>query len=107
VRNVVQANLLSSSTGSAEALNQVYNIAVGDKTTLNELFELLRAGICSRNPRFAAAHAIYRDFRAGDVRFSCADIGKAQRFLGYRPTHRLNDGLEETIGWYMARSSTD
>jgi UDP-N-acetylglucosamine 4-epimerase len=102
VENVLQANLLSGSVADTAALNQVYNVAVGDQTTLNQLFEVIRASLSGRDPRFATARPVYRDFRAGDVRFSCADIGKAQRLLGYRPTHRLNEGLEQAIGWYIS-----
>jgi UDP-N-acetylglucosamine 4-epimerase len=107
VENVLQANLLSGTVASKEALNEVYNIAVGDQTTLNALFEALRASLSRRDSRFATASAVHRDFRAGDVRFSCADIGKARRLLGYRPTHRLKEGLEQAIDWYLASLSPD
>jgi len=107
VENVLQANLLSGTVSSAEALNQVYNIAVGDQTSLNELFEALRTSLSRRDSRFAAARAVHRDFRAGDVRFSLADISKARRLLGYNPSHRLHEGLEQAIGWYMANLSAD
>ncbi len=101
------ANLLSGTTANADALNQVYNIAVGEKTTLNELFEILRASLARRESRYAAARAVHRDFRAGDVRYSLADIGKAHSLLGYRPIFRLPEGLEQAIGWYMASLSRD
>ena len=107
VENAVQANLLAGTIAGPQAVNQVYNIAVGEKTTLNELFQLLRASLARRDPRYAAARAAYRDFRAGDVRFSLADIGKAQSLLGYRPIYRLPEGLEHAIGWYMASLARD
>lgn len=107
IDNVIQANLLAGTVASAEAVNQVYNIAVGDRTTLNELFAGLRAALARHDPRFATARAVHRDFRPGDVRYSLADIGKARQRLGYRPTHRLEEGLEEAIGWYVERLAPD
>jgi UDP-N-acetylglucosamine 4-epimerase len=81
-------------------LNQVYNIAVGDRTTLMELFALLRKNLAPHGVAADMAPA-YRDFRAGDVRHSQADIGKAQRLLGYQPTHRVGDGVKESMAWYV------
>ena len=88
----MQINLLAATTENAEARNQVYNVAVGDRTTLNELYKLLLDGL-TKSCRLPAADLVYRDFRAGDVRHSQADIGKAQRLLGYAPTHRLAEGV--------------
>lgn len=101
VANAVQANLLAAATTNPEALNQVYNVAVGDRTTLNGLFDALRQrlGPHGVDPR---VQAHYRDFRAGDVRHSQADIGKARRLLGYTPTHRFTQGLDEAVPWYVA-----
>ena len=107
VENVVQANLQAGTIDSPQAVNQVYNIAVGDKTTLNDLFKLLHANLARRDPRYAVARAVHREFRAGDVRFSLADIGKAQSLLGYRPAYRLAEGLEHAIGWYMESLARD
>jgi UDP-N-acetylglucosamine/UDP-N-acetylgalactosamine 4-epimerase len=101
VENVVQANLLAGTIANPEALNQVYNIAVGERTTLNQLFELLRAGVSRGKAHLSVAPAVYRDFRPGDVRFSLADISKAQRLLGYRPAYHVQEGLDKAIGWYM------
>jgi UDP-N-acetylglucosamine 4-epimerase len=98
--NAVQANLLAAMTENASALNQVYNIAVGDRTTLMELFALLRKNLAPHGVAADMAPA-YRDFRAGDVRHSQADIGKAQRLLGYQPTHRVGDGVKESMAWYV------
>jgi UDP-N-acetylglucosamine 4-epimerase len=100
IANAVQANLLAATSESAEARNQVYNVAVGDRTTLNALFGLLRDNLAAWGVS-PAVQPIYRDFRAGDVRHSQADIGKAERLLGYTPTHRLAEGVAEAMLWYV------
>ena len=102
VTNVVQANLLAATVTKPRALNQVYNIAVGARTTLNELFELLVDGLNPEEPAGKRPKPVYSDFRAGDVRHSHADISKAKRLLGYRPTHRIDQGLREAMVWYRA-----
>jgi UDP-N-acetylglucosamine 4-epimerase len=102
VDNAVQANLLAATVVSDEATNQVYNIAVGDRTTLNELFESMRATL---EPQFAHLKGyapVYRDFRAGDVRHSLADISKARTLLGYAPSHRIHQGVVAAMGWYVS-----
>jgi UDP-N-acetylglucosamine 4-epimerase len=103
IDNVVQANLLCATVADPEAVNQVYNVALGEQTTLNGLHALLAQLLAARDPDFAAAPPVYRDFRPGDVRYSRADIGKAERLLGFRPTHRIGEGLEEALDWYIAR----
>jgi UDP-N-acetylglucosamine 4-epimerase len=100
VDNVVQANILAATTENTEALNQVYNIAVGERTTLNELFEFLQSGLHRLDSSLATTKPVYADFRAGDVRHSLADISKAQRLLDYAPAHRTRDGLELAMDWY-------
>jgi UDP-N-acetylglucosamine 4-epimerase len=102
VGNAVQANLLAAVTDDPAAVNQVYNVAVDDRTSLNRLFELLRDAIARRLPAIGAVTPVYRDFRPGDVRHSQADIGKAGRLLGYAPTHRLDAGIEAAMPWYLA-----
>jgi UDP-N-acetylglucosamine 4-epimerase len=102
IENVVQINLLAATTENAEARNQVYNVAMGDRTTLNELYKLLLNGL-TKSCRLPAADLVYRDFRAGDVRHSQADIGKAQRLLGYAPTHRLAEGVAQVMPWYVGQ----
>ena len=101
VDNAVQANLLAATAEHPDAANQVYNVAVGDRTSLNELFEYLRTELAPRFGYLADLKPVYRDFRAGDVRHSLADIGKARELLGYQPTHRVGDGLREAIDWYV------
>jgi UDP-N-acetylglucosamine 4-epimerase len=100
VRNVVQANLLAATTARAEALNQAYNVAVGRRTTLVELYEALRSRLAPGHPRLAGAKPVHAPFRAGDVLHSLADIGKARALLGYEPTHSLEQGLDEALEWY-------
>ena len=101
IDNTVQANILAATTDNPEAVNQVYTVAVGDRTTLNELCEHIRALLVPRFPHLATFKPTYRDFRAGDVRHSLADISKAQGLLGYVPTHRLGEGLAEAMDWYV------
>lgn len=101
VKNAVQANLLAATTDNPDALNQVYNVAVGECTTLTELFGLQRMLLSKRYAPLHDVQPLYRDFREGDVRHSRADISKAQRLLGYAPAYRLRDGLEEAMDWYV------
>ncbi|MCU0842700.1 MAG: NAD-dependent epimerase/dehydratase family protein [Thiobacillaceae bacterium] len=102
IANTVQANLLAATTDLPEATNQVYNVAVGDRTTLNDLFFAIRDLLAARFPHLRDFQPTYRDFRAGDVRHSQADIGKARDLLGYAPTHRIDEGLREAMDWYVA-----
>lgn len=101
VDNAVQANLLAATATEAGARNQVYNVAVGDRTTLNQLLEALRQALGENGVRYDKA-PVYRDFRAGDVRHSQADIGKAARLLGYAPTHDILAGIQTAMPWYIA-----
>ncbi len=100
VANIVQANLLAATTANPDAVSQAYNIAVGERTTLNELFQLLQNGLRRRDPALPEQSPRYQDFRAGDVRHSLADISKAQRRLGYAPEQRVRDGLDLALEWY-------
>jgi UDP-N-acetylglucosamine 4-epimerase len=102
VDNVVQANLLAATTANADAIGQVFNVAVGDRTTLNELFAAIRDQVARFRPEAAAARPEYRPFREGDVRHSLADVSKAARLLGYRPTHGFREGLALSAEWYAA-----
>jgi len=101
IANTVQANLLAATVENEAATNQVYNVAVGDRTTLNDLFEAIRSTLEPRFPHLKGFRPSYRDFRAGDVRHSLADISKAQRLLGYAPSHRIKEGLVEAMDWYV------
>ena len=104
VANAVQANLLAGCTQRDDAVNQVYNVAVGDRTTLNELFALLREHLLPTFPQLCAVQPVHGDFRPGDVLHSQADIGKAADLLGYRPTHRVNEGLAQAMPWYTSHA---
>ena len=101
IANVVQANLLAASTPNTEAVNQVYNIAVGCRTTLNELYAQVKQNLISSCPHLKDAQAGYRDFRAGDVLHSLASIDKAREMLGYDPTQSMEQGLELAMPWYL------
>ena len=99
VANAVQANLLAA-MASTEARNKVYNVAVGERTTLNELFGALQAAL---QPFGVSSDIgpVYRDFREGDVRHSQADIRKAHHFLDYLPSHKLVAGIAQAMPWYV------
>ena len=107
VANAVQANLLSAvipdsiRDPSASPLNQVYNVAVGDRTTLNQLYDDLRDALKFKGVD-PTAQPIYKDYRDGDVRHSQADIQKAQSLLGYKPSHRIADGIQIAANWYVS-----
>jgi UDP-N-acetylglucosamine/UDP-N-acetylgalactosamine 4-epimerase len=92
--------LLAATAPRQEAINQVYNIALGKKTTLNDLFRLLQTALRATDASMPDQKPLYRDFRPGDVRHSLADIGKARHLLGYGPTHSIKVGLEQAMGWY-------
>jgi UDP-N-acetylglucosamine 4-epimerase len=100
IDNVVQANLLAAMAGS-EAANQVYNVALNDRTSLNQLHAMMAGLLADRFPHVAAHKPTYVDFRKGDVRHSQADISKAAALLGYAPTHRIGDGLKQAMDWYV------
>jgi len=101
VANVVQANLLAATCEKTEAWDEAYNIALGKRTTLNELFYILRDAVAITNPAVAEMQPVYAPFRAGDVRHSLADIGKAQRLLGFAPQVHVEEGLPMTVAAYM------
>jgi len=104
VANVVQANLRAATIDNPKALNQVFNIAAAHRTTLNELFELLRSRLAPRYPYLKNLRPVYQETRPGDVRHSHADISKARELLGYNPTHDVEKGLTEALDWYVEHS---
>ncbi len=106
VANVVQANLRAARTQNSECPGQNYNIAVGQRTSLNDLFEMLRTPLARRFPHLRNAKPIHRDFRPGDILHSQADISKARRLLDYEPTHSVNEGLVEALDWYVQNTPT-
>lgn len=100
VENVVQANLLAAAATGPQALDAVFNVAAGGRTTLNELYELLRVRLVRECPQLAGAAPLYRAFQEGDVRHSNADISRAEQLLGYRVTHEIGTGLDHCLDWY-------
>lgn len=100
IENTVQANILAATTQNEEAKNQVYNVAVGDRTTLNDLFHAIKAALNENGVTYTKA-PIYREFRVGDVRHSQASINKIQSLLGYEPTKKINQGIELAMSWYV------
>lgn len=112
IENVVQINLLAATVsdlplplgeGYTSPVNQVYNVSVGDRTTLSELYEMLYINLLPNYPRLLGMKPVYRDFRAGDVRHSLADISKAATLLGYQPTQRICEGLKAAMEWYVSK----
>ncbi|MGK5047351.1 SDR family oxidoreductase [Janthinobacterium sp. GB4P2] len=104
VHNAVQANLLAATGTDPAAVNQVYNVAVNARTSLTQLHATMQQMLLAARPRHLPLAPHYGEFRAGDVRHSQADIGKAARLLGYVPTHDLAQGLRQTIAWYVAQA---
>jgi UDP-N-acetylglucosamine/UDP-N-acetylgalactosamine 4-epimerase len=100
IDNVVQANLLAATVEDPLALGQAYNIALGDQTSLNDLYTLIRAEVARRFPQVSEMKAVHREPRKGDLMFSRADTSKAQRLLGYGPSVRIMEGLQKTVDWY-------
>ena len=101
IDNVVEANLLASLAGK-DAQDHIYNVAFGQRTTLNELFQLIRDEVVRHKPAAATAEPVHRDFRAGDVRHSLADISRARTLLGYAPRYDVREGLILAGDWYAA-----
>ena len=102
IDNCVQANILAATVDRKAAMNQVYNVAFGARTTLNELFEHIRQRVGEKYPRARTVTPVFRDFRAGDVRHSLADITRASQLLGYAPEFSVARGLDQASQWYMA-----
>ncbi|MFD2754732.1 NAD-dependent epimerase/dehydratase family protein [Comamonas terrae] len=99
IENAVQANLLAATAGDDEK-NEVYNVAVGDRTTLNDLFHALQVALAKSGKTYGK-EPIYREFRTGDVRHSQADISKAAAKLGYTPEYRILEGIGKAMPWYV------
>ena len=103
VDNAIQANILAATTVGDDAVNQVYNVAVGERTSLKQLFVYLSESLASQFPHLKNAKPEYLDYRAGDVRHSLADIVKSAQLLGYEPTHSVFEGLKNSLDWYVRR----
>ncbi len=102
IDNCVQANIMAATAGE-EAAGQVYNVAFGERTSLNELYRLIQERVADQFPAAAEAQPVYRDFRAGDVRHSLADISKAGQLMGYQPEYSVRAGLDKASAWYLNR----
>jgi UDP-N-acetylglucosamine 4-epimerase len=101
IENVIQANLLAAAADK-QAANEVFNIALNDRTSLNQLFEMMRSMLLDEFPHLQGYRPRYADFRFGDIRNSQADISKARAMLGYEPTHRIQEGLKQAMDWYVS-----
>jgi UDP-N-acetylglucosamine 4-epimerase len=102
IDNVVQANLLAASVEDPQAVNQVYNVALGEQTSLSQLYDIIKGVLAAKYPHLRGAKPVHREIRRGDLRFSQADTSKAHNLLGYTPKYRIAQGLERTIDWYIA-----
>ena len=102
IDNAVQANLLAATAQNPAALNQIYNVALGDRTSLNDLYKLIITSL-AQHRQLPPAKLSYRDFRAGDVRHSLADISKAQTLLGYAPYVKVGAGITAAMPWYVSK----
>ena len=100
IQNVIQINILAACTQNSEAINQVYNVAVGDRTSLNQLFEIISDCLLKSGLDYAGK-LTHRDFRAGDVRHSLANIKKASELLGYSPKDRIKNSMPKVILWFL------
>ena len=101
VKNVVQANVKAALSQTPGATDTVYNVAVGDKTSLLELYRMIRERIAQQRPGVLALEPKFQPFRAGDIKDSQADTSRAQRLLGYQPTHTIAQGLDETVRYVL------
>jgi len=102
IDNTVQMNLLAATTTDSNSTDQVYNVAVNDQTDLNQLYQMIEEKLINRVENITKKDPIYRDFRAGDVRHSLADISKAKNLLGYSPNYKIDEGLNESMDWYIS-----
>lgn len=103
VDNAVQANILGAVVDDQNALNQVYNVAVGERTNLNELYRYIYDGISASGIELSSGEAEYLPFRSGDIRHSLADVSKAEKLLAYQASCKVQEGLEKTLKWYISR----
>jgi len=101
IDNVIQMNLLAGTTQNEKAFGEAFNVAVGGQTTLNDLYSLINSELSDHLDTYQIKEAVYRDFREGDIRHSNANISKAQKSVGYAPTHDINQGMKLAIEWYI------
>lgn len=103
IANVIQMNHLAATTTNQQALGEVFNTAVGDRTTLLQLTELLKKHLSQHDPKIADVAIKFGPNRKGDIPHSLASVEKAKKLLGYEPTHRLDEGLKEAVEWYWKK----
>ena len=101
IDNTVQMNLLAATTSNNDAIDQVYNVALNDRTSLNRLYQMIEDRLIRRTSGLKKKGPVYRDFRTGDVRHSQANIDKAQTLLDYQPKYMISEGLDEAMDWYV------
>ena len=101
IDNTVQMNLLAATTDNEEATNQVYNVALNDRTSLTKLHQMIEKRLIERVEGLEKKKPIYREFRSGDVRHSQASIDKAKKLLDYQPKYKISEGMDEAIDWYI------
>ena len=101
IDNTVQINLLAATTDNDKAVDQVYNVALNDRTSLNTLYQMIEERLIQRTDALKKKEPIYRNFRAGDVRHSQANIDKAKELLGYQPKYMISEGMDEAMDWYV------
>jgi UDP-N-acetylglucosamine/UDP-N-acetylgalactosamine 4-epimerase len=102
IDNTVQMNLLAATTDNDEATDQVYNVALNDRTSLNKLYQMIEERLIQRTQGLEKKEPVYQDFRAGDVRHSQANIDKAQALLDYQPKYMIDKGMDEAMDWYVS-----
>jgi UDP-N-acetylglucosamine 4-epimerase len=101
IDNTIQMNLLAATTDNNNATNQVYNVALNDRTSLNKIYQMIEDRLIKRTQGLERKDPIYRDFRAGDVRHSQANIDKAQELLDYQPKYMISEGMDKAMDWYV------
>jgi len=101
IANVIQSNILAGTTTNKEAFGQVFNAGIGGRLTLNELYKSISTKLTENLDGFTPKKPLYRNFRPGDIRHSNANIDKLKKMIGYEPTHDIDQGLEESIKWYI------
>ena len=101
IENTIQINLLAAMTNNDDATDQIYNVALNDRTSLNKLYKMIEDRLIERTEGLKKKEPIYRDYREGDVRHSQANIDKAKKLLGYDPKHLISKGMDEAIDWYI------
>jgi len=101
IDNVIQANHLAAIVKDEAAINQVYNVAHGERTTLNQLFELIRKSAGRFDKKILEIEPVFGPERAGDIPHSQASVEKAKQLLGYSPSHNVKEGLDEAVEWFM------